>query len=216
MNRLYVRISRDIRISSVPHFVQSKGLQLKWCQYYVNWNVSDYHIVVFTDELRFALQTDDKRVRVWKEEDKRNWPQNIIKHCGFWGESIIVWAGISLEYRSDHYIFRWCSVIAVRYRYEVLNSNKRLYIPAVDPAFFLMGDDARPHVIMTVDDYLENEGIARMAWSTYSPELNQTENLWETFGQAAACKRFPPKPFSQSCNSAGGIAITWLRSGCFP
>ncbi|GFT63516.1 transposable element Tcb1 transposase [Trichonephila clavipes] len=42
-----------------------------------------------------------------------------------------------------------------------------------------------------VDDYLESEGIARMAWPAYSPDLNPIENLWDALGHAV-CSRFPP------------------------
>ncbi|GFV25456.1 transposable element Tcb1 transposase [Trichonephila clavipes] len=42
-----------------------------------------------------------------------------------------------------------------------------------------------------VDDYLESEGIARMAWPEYSPDLNPIENLWDALG-CAVSSRFPP------------------------
>ncbi|GFW66398.1 transposable element Tcb1 transposase [Trichonephila clavipes] len=42
-----------------------------------------------------------------------------------------------------------------------------------------------------VDDYLESEGIARMAWPVYSSDLNPTENLCDVLGRAVS-SRFPP------------------------
>ncbi|GFV92171.1 HTH_Tnp_Tc3_2 domain-containing protein [Trichonephila clavipes] len=35
-----------------------------------------------------------------------------------------------------------------------------------------------------VDDYLESEGIACMAWPVYSLNLNPIENLWDALGRA--------------------------------
>ncbi|GFV78472.1 uncharacterized protein TNCV_3477871 [Trichonephila clavipes] len=83
----------------------------------------------------------------------------------FIGGSIIVWAGISLGYRTDLHIFKRGSVTAVRYRNEVLEPIVRLYAAAVGPTFVLMDDNARPHRADIVDDYLESEGIARMTWT---------------------------------------------------
>ncbi|GFV32312.1 transposable element Tcb1 transposase [Trichonephila clavipes] len=66
---------------------------------------------------------------------------------------------------------------AVRYRDEVPQPIVRLYAAAVGPTFVLMDDNARPHRADIVDDYLESEGIARMAWPAYSTDLTPIENL---------------------------------------
>ncbi|GFV00053.1 transposable element Tcb1 transposase [Trichonephila clavipes] len=84
----------------------------------------------------------------------------------------MVWAGISLGYRTDLYIFKRGSVTAVRYRVEVLKPIVRLYAVAIGPTFVLMDDNARPHRADIVNDNLESEGIARMAWPANSPDLN--------------------------------------------
>ncbi|GBM63718.1 hypothetical protein AVEN_72991-1 [Araneus ventricosus] len=54
-----------------------------------------------------------------------------------------------------------------------------------------MDDNARTHSAAIVDDFLESEGIARMEWTTYSPDLNPIENLWDALGRAVY-RRFPP------------------------
>ncbi|GFT58509.1 transposable element Tcb2 transposase [Trichonephila clavipes] len=54
-----------------------------------------------------------------------------------------------------------------------------------------MDDNTRPHRVDIVDDYLESEGIVRMAWPAYSPDLNPIENLWDALGRAVS-SRFPP------------------------
>ena len=119
---------------------------------------------MITDESRFTLEPDDKRIRIWREQGTRNQPQNIIEYHAFRGGSIMVWAGISLGYRTDQHIFKQGSVTAVLYRDEVLEQIfVRLYVVAVGPTFVLMDDDARSHRAAIVDDYLEREGIARLA-----------------------------------------------------
>ncbi|GFX27273.1 HTH_Tnp_Tc3_2 domain-containing protein [Trichonephila clavipes] len=62
MNGLYARVPRVC----VPLSVQSRGARLKWCWEHGNWTVSDWGNVRFTDESRFALEPDDKRIRIWR------------------------------------------------------------------------------------------------------------------------------------------------------
>ncbi|GFX44155.1 transposable element Tcb1 transposase [Trichonephila clavipes] len=97
----------------------------------------------------------------------------------------------SIGYRNNLHIFKRGSVTAVRYRDEVLEPIVRLYATAVGPTFVLIDDNARPNRADIVDDYLESEGIARMAWPTYSPHLNPIENLWDALIHALS-SRFPP------------------------
>ncbi|GFX87686.1 transposable element Tcb1 transposase [Trichonephila clavipes] len=142
MNGLYARVPRVCVLLSV----QSRPARLKWCREHGNWTVSDWGNVMFTDESKFALEPDDKRIRIWR-------------------------------YRTDLHIFKRDSVTAVRYQDEVLEPIVRLHVAAVGPTFVLMDDNARPHRAYIVDDYLESEGIARMAWPAYSPDFNPIENL---------------------------------------
>ncbi|KFM77033.1 Transposable element Tcb2 transposase, partial [Stegodyphus mimosarum] len=56
MSGLYARVPRVC----VPLSVQSRGARLQWCREHVNWNVSDWSNVMFTDASRFALEPDDR------------------------------------------------------------------------------------------------------------------------------------------------------------
>ncbi|GFV88419.1 HTH_Tnp_Tc3_2 domain-containing protein [Trichonephila clavipes] len=81
MNGLYARVSRVC----VPLSIQSRAARLKWCREHGNQTVSDWHNVMFTDESRFALEPDDKHIRIWRKQGTCNQPQNITEHHAFRG-----------------------------------------------------------------------------------------------------------------------------------
>ncbi|GFW74080.1 transposable element Tc1 transposase [Trichonephila clavipes] len=51
---------------ALPLTSEHRQLRLQWCQARSMWNVTDCQKVVFSDESRFLLGTDDNRVRVWR------------------------------------------------------------------------------------------------------------------------------------------------------
>ncbi|GFU56568.1 transposable element Tc1 transposase [Trichonephila clavipes] len=53
-------------VHALPLTPEHRQLRLQWCQARSMWNVTDWPKVVFSDESRFVLGTDDNRVRVWR------------------------------------------------------------------------------------------------------------------------------------------------------
>ncbi|GFU98926.1 transposable element Tc1 transposase [Trichonephila clavipes] len=51
---------------ALPLTPEHRQLRLQWCQARSMWNVTDWQKVVFSDESRFVLATDDNRIRVWR------------------------------------------------------------------------------------------------------------------------------------------------------
>ncbi|GFY03411.1 transposable element Tcb2 transposase [Trichonephila clavipes] len=66
---------------ALPLTPEHRQLRLQWCQARSMWNVTGRQKVVFSDEFRFVLGTDDNRVRVWRRPayDSRS---TLIVMCG--------------------------------------------------------------------------------------------------------------------------------------
>ncbi|GFT52249.1 transposable element Tcb2 transposase [Trichonephila clavipes] len=56
---------------ALPLTPEHRQLRLQWCQVRSMWNVTDWQKVVFSDESRFVLRTDDNHVRVWRRPGER-------------------------------------------------------------------------------------------------------------------------------------------------
>ncbi|GFS68441.1 HTH_Tnp_Tc3_2 domain-containing protein [Trichonephila clavipes] len=66
-----LKSKRPFRAPTLPP--DHRQLRLQWYQARLMWNVTDWQKVVFSDESRFVLGTDDNRVRVWRRPVVRRW-----------------------------------------------------------------------------------------------------------------------------------------------
>ncbi|GFW84225.1 HTH_Tnp_Tc3_2 domain-containing protein [Trichonephila clavipes] len=63
---------------ALPLTPEHRQLLLQWCQVRSMWNVTDWQKVVFSDESRFVLETDDNRVRVCRRPGERYNPSTLF------------------------------------------------------------------------------------------------------------------------------------------
>ncbi|GFU69660.1 transposable element Tcb1 transposase [Trichonephila clavipes] len=62
------RSRRSLRV--LPVTSSYRRLHLEWCGARLNWIAEEWNKVVFRDESRFNLSSDDNRVRVWRPRGK--------------------------------------------------------------------------------------------------------------------------------------------------
>ncbi|GFW64798.1 transposable element Tcb2 transposase [Trichonephila clavipes] len=60
----HLRSRRPLR--ELPLTPTYRRIRLEWCHSRGNWTAAEWNHIVFSDESRFNLSSDDNRVRVWR------------------------------------------------------------------------------------------------------------------------------------------------------
>ena len=129
-------------------------MRLAWARDHVTWTQNDWAPVLFTDESRFCVDFTDRRARVWRMPNERFAPVCVAEHDRFGGGSVMVWAGISAQGKTDLHVIDNGTLTALRYVNEILDVYVRPYAGAVGENFILMDDNARAHRASISDQYL--------------------------------------------------------------
>ncbi|GFS94329.1 transposable element Tcb2 transposase [Trichonephila clavipes] len=104
-----------------------KRTRLNWSLKHQHWSVGEWANVMFSDESRFSLKSDSRRVTIWRERGTRFELRNITERHHFSSRGVMVWAGIMMDGRINLHFFETGSVTPQRYRDEVLEPFVRLF-----------------------------------------------------------------------------------------
>ncbi|GFW49420.1 transposable element Tc3 transposase [Trichonephila clavipes] len=134
---------------ALPLTPEHRQLRLQWCQARSMWNVTDWQKVVFSDESRFVLGTDDNRVRVWRRPayDSRS--------------TLIVMRG---------------TLTGQRYVDDILRPHVGLFLNGLPGAIFQQ-DNACPHTARVSQDFLRH--FQTLPGPARSPDLSLVEHVWD-------------------------------------
>ncbi|GFV21078.1 transposable element Tc3 transposase [Trichonephila clavipes] len=136
------------------------------------WNVSDWQKVVFSDESRFVLGTDDNRVRVWRCPGERyNSPLTVLRHTARTA-GVMVWGGHS---RSTLIVMRG-TLTGQRYVDYILRPHVGPFLTGLPGAIFQQ-DNTRPHTARVAEDFLRH--FQTLPWLARSPDLSPVEHVWD-------------------------------------
>ncbi|GFX77327.1 transposable element Tcb2 transposase [Trichonephila clavipes] len=174
----------------------------EWATEHVNWRRNEWSNVLFSNESRFSVHPDNRRIFIWRERGSRNNPAFVHESVRFGSGRVLVYGGISIDGRTYLYIIRDGPLTARRYRDEILRPIVVPYAAAIGDDFTLMDDNCRPHRANLVEDFLFEEGIVRMEWPTYSPDMNPIDNVWDALGRRVAGRQ-PPSQTLQELERVG-------------
>ncbi|GFV96193.1 transposable element Tcb2 transposase [Trichonephila clavipes] len=169
----------------------------EWATENVNWRRNEWSNVLFSDESRFPVHPDNRRIFIWKDRGSRNNPAFVHESVRFGGGGVLVYGGISIDGRTDLYIIRDGPLTARRYRDEILRPIVVPYAATIGDDFILMDDNCRPHRPNLVEDFLFEEGIIRKEWPASSPDMNPIEHVWDALGRRVAGRQLPPQTLQE-------------------
>ncbi|GFS84669.1 putative phosphoenolpyruvate synthase [Trichonephila clavipes] len=128
---------------------EHRQLRLQWCQARSMWNVTDWQKVVFSDESRFVLGTDDNRVRMWRRPAYDSRSPLIVIRGGLTGQ---------------------------RYVDDILRPHVGPFLNGLPGAIFQQ-DNARTHTARVAQDFLRH--FQTIPWLARSPDWSPVEHVWD-------------------------------------
>ncbi|GFV82152.1 uncharacterized protein TNCV_2790501 [Trichonephila clavipes] len=111
---------RPLRV--LPLTSTHRRLRLEWCYARGNWTAAEWNQVVFSDESRFNLSSDDNRVRVWRPRDERLNPAFALQRHTASTACVMVWGAVAYNTRSPLVLIRG-TMTAQWYVHDILQPH---------------------------------------------------------------------------------------------
>ncbi|UYV82710.1 hypothetical protein LAZ67_22000644, partial [Cordylochernes scorpioides] len=162
----------------LPLTPPNRRQRLEWCRARSTW-MTEWHRVVFSDESRFCLSSDSRRVPVWRRRGERSNPAAIVERPTVRQRGIMVWGAIAYDSRSPLLRIQG-TMTAQRYVDDVLRPVTLPYLQGVPNALYQQ-DNARPHTARISQQALQD--VQMLPWPPYSPDLSPIEHVWDIIGR---------------------------------
>ncbi|GFV95541.1 transposable element Tc1 transposase [Trichonephila clavipes] len=162
---------------ALPLTPEHRQLRLQWCQARSMWNVTDWQKVVFSDESRFVLGTDDNRVRVWRRPGERYNsppPHTVLRHTARTA-GVMVWGAIAYDSRFTLIVMRG-TLKGQRYVDDILRPHVGPLLNGLPGAIFQQ-DNTGPHTARVAHDFLCH--FPTLPWPARSPDLSPVVHVWD-------------------------------------
>ncbi|GBM60918.1 Transposable element Tcb2 transposase [Araneus ventricosus] len=150
---------------------EHQRLRLQWCHARATWNSTDWQNVVFSDESRFVLGTDDNRARVWRRAGERYNSTHVVARHTACTAGIMVWGAVTYASQSTLIVARG-TLTGQRYVDDIL----RPFLNGLPGAIFQL-DNARRHTARVAQGFLHH--VQTLPWPARSPDLSLIEHVWD-------------------------------------
>jgi hypothetical protein len=122
------------------------------------FRIQDWPNILFTDESRFHLDRSDGHSRVYRCVGELYANACIIQRQLFGGGSVMVWGGITAHGRTPLVVVAG-NLTGIRYQDEIVQPYVIPFIQAQANNVTFQQDNARPHVVRVVRDYLTQPNV---------------------------------------------------------
>ncbi|GFW66631.1 transposable element Tcb1 transposase [Trichonephila clavipes] len=139
------------------------------------WNVTYWQNVVFSDESRFVLGTDDNRAWVWRRPGEWYNSSHIVLRHTARTAGVMVWGAIAYDSRSTLIVMSG-TLMGQRYVDDILRPHVGNFLNGVPGAIFQQ-DNARPHTARVAQDFLRH--FQTLPWPARSPDLSPVQHVWD-------------------------------------
>ena len=192
--RLRTRLLRKYRRLLRPLLTRENRHQRElWCRRYNLWLENRWHRVVWSDESRFRLFTNDGRVRVWRKRGERLNKRFIKETVTAGGGSVHVWGAFWRGGRSRLRVLRG-NVTGQTYIQTLTDFIQTEGLPQ---RWILQDDNATAHRSAIVRRFKELNGIETLPWPAKSPDLNPIEHVWDRMGREIQAREQRPANLRQ-------------------
>lgn len=156
--------------------------RLQWARLHQNWTEEDWRKVLWSDESKFEVFGNRRRVFVRRAKQEKMLPACIVPTVKQGSSSVMVWGCFSYAGTGD--LFKIEGILRKEgYRNIleqcVLPSGLRL----IGDNFTFMHDNDPKHTSLLCRNYLQqqetNNTLTVMTWPPQSPDLNPIELLWD-------------------------------------